>query len=202
MAAGAGVFSADGPRVWIVGRSALARAGLRALLLECDVLVAGATPELLPEPLDADVLIVLDGWSAEEALRHSSLPLLLISEGWFEVAADGRPWAWLPGDATPDELIVTLQALRLGLAVAPAAALARSLRPSQAAEPLAEPLTARESTVLQLLAEGLTNRQLAARLQLSEHTVKFHLSSIFGKLGVASRTEAIRAGTQQGLIVW
>jgi two-component system, NarL family, response regulator YdfI len=54
--------------------------------------------------------------------------------------------------------------------------------------------------VLQLLALGLSNKQIAARLSISEHTVKFHTSSIYTKLGVAGRTEAVRAGVQRGLI--
>ena len=63
-----------------------------------------------------------------------------------------------------------------------------------------ESLTPRERDVLALLADGLRNRDIAARLGVSEHTVKFHLASIFGKLGAATRTEAVRKGLQLGLI--
>ncbi len=68
------------------------------------------------------------------------------------------------------------------------------------ADPLLEPLTERESQVLQLLAQGLANKQIAASLGISEHTVKFHISSIYGKLGATSRTEAVRNGVQHGLV--
>lgn len=66
--------------------------------------------------------------------------------------------------------------------------------------PLAEPLTTREGQVLELLADGLSNRLIATRLGLSDETVKFHLSAIFGKLGVANRTEAVRQAIRRGLV--
>lgn len=65
---------------------------------------------------------------------------------------------------------------------------------------LIEPLTARELEVLVLVADGLRNREIATRLGISDHTVKFHLAAVFGKLGVSSRTEAVRRGFQLGLI--
>ncbi len=65
----------------------------------------------------------------------------------------------------------------------------------------ADELTAREMEVLQLLAEGLPNKQIAQRLGISEHTVKFHVDSILGKLGAHSRTEAVTRAARSGLIV-
>jgi DNA-binding NarL/FixJ family response regulator len=67
-----------------------------------------------------------------------------------------------------------------------------------ASEP--EPLTAREREVLVLLSRGLTNREIAARLGISAHTAKFHVSSVFGKLGAGSRAEAVSQGMRDGLI--
>ncbi|MGH9841805.1 MAG: response regulator transcription factor, partial [Blastocatellia bacterium] len=64
-----------------------------------------------------------------------------------------------------------------------------------------EPLTPREREILNLLAEGLGNKEIAGRLHISEHTVKFHVSSVFAKLGVASRTEAVTEGLRRGLIL-
>ena len=69
-----------------------------------------------------------------------------------------------------------------------------------ASVPLEEHLTPRELEVLEVLAEGLSNRAIAARLAISEHTVKFHVSSIFAKLGAENRTDAVRRGVRQGLI--
>ena len=63
-----------------------------------------------------------------------------------------------------------------------------------------EPLTPREIQVLELLAEGLPNKAIAGRLQISDQTVKFHVSSICGKLGAANRTDAVRRGVHRGLI--
>jgi NarL family two-component system response regulator YdfI len=65
---------------------------------------------------------------------------------------------------------------------------------------LDEPLTRREIDVLELLAEGLPNKAIAARLDISDQTVKFHVSSICGKLGAANRTDAVRRGVRRGLI--
>ena len=68
------------------------------------------------------------------------------------------------------------------------------------ADPPLETLTAREHDVLALVADGLSNRDIAGRLGISEHTVKFHLASIFGKLGVSTRTEAVQRGLRLGVI--
>jgi DNA-binding NarL/FixJ family response regulator len=65
---------------------------------------------------------------------------------------------------------------------------------------LQEALTARELEVLELLAAGLSNKAIAARLGISDQTVKFHVSSITGKLGVTNRTEAVRRALRLGLI--
>jgi DNA-binding NarL/FixJ family response regulator len=68
-------------------------------------------------------------------------------------------------------------------------------------EELTEPLTPREREVLRLLASGLGNKEIAAKLKISEHTAKFHVASILGKLGAASRAEAVSIGMRNGLIL-
>jgi DNA-binding NarL/FixJ family response regulator len=64
---------------------------------------------------------------------------------------------------------------------------------------VAEPLTARETEVLDLLAQGLSNKAIAARLSISDQTVKFHVASICAKLGASNRTDAVRRGLRRGL---
>jgi DNA-binding NarL/FixJ family response regulator len=69
-----------------------------------------------------------------------------------------------------------------------------------ATDALTEPLTARERDVLEHIAAGLSNKQIASVLDISEHTVKFHVSAVLGKLGVTSRAAAIRHGVRRGLV--
>ena len=73
--------------------------------------------------------------------------------------------------------------------------------PRGGVEPLSEPLTPRELEVLALVAEGLSNKAIADQLGISDQTVKFHVSSIAGKLGAVSRTDAVRRAVRRGLIV-
>lgn len=80
------------------------------------------------------------------------------------------------------------------------AVLSLAAPPGPETDPLVEALTTREQEVLALLAGGLPNRDIASALSISEHTVKFHLASIFGKLGVSTRTEAVRRGLRLGVI--
>jgi DNA-binding NarL/FixJ family response regulator len=112
----------------------------------------------------------------------------------------------LPVNAGEDELGAALRALGEGLWVG-APTLMRDLfsrdpvRVLEEADQTGETLTGREVEVLQLTAQGLPNKQIASALGISEHTIKFHLSSLYAKLGVTSRTEAVRAGVRRGLVV-
>lgn len=204
--------SPDGPRVFIVGRPALTRAGVRTLLSEQGATVVGASSSLASSdqiPPACDVVVLLDPDDLTELINAQSNPerpaLLLLSDGWPNPAPTRHVWGIVPPDAAANELWAAVQALAVGLCVLPPALLAHHERPGLQTlhdDASNELLTSREFAILQLLAEGLTNRQIAGRTTISEHTVKFHLSSIFSKLGVASRTEAIRVGAQRGLVVW
>lgn len=131
-----------------------------------------------------------------------------------------RAWGLLPLDATAEELKAAVQALYEGLVVVPQA-LSELVFPSPGvpgtdeaaddaekpgwrmnarADLQPEPLTEREGQVLQLLARGLGNKQIAVELGISEHTAKFHVSAIYSKLGAINRAEAVRTGIQRGLI--
>jgi len=105
-------------------------------------------------------------------------------------------------ETTADPLVAALTAAAQGLvAFDPSLAPLASVREGQALTTLIEPLTPRELEVLQLLAEGLPNKAIARRLDISEHTVKFHVNAILGKLGAQSRTEAVVRATRMGLIL-
>jgi DNA-binding NarL/FixJ family response regulator len=114
--------------------------------------------------------------------------------------------AVLSRDSHPREITAALEAAHDGLAVFSPEIL-DVLQPAGtelagADElPPGEPLTSRETDVLSLLAEGAGNKEIAARLGISEHTVKFHVSSILSKLGAATRTEAVTRGYKEGLIL-
>ena len=102
----------------------------------------------------------------------------------------------------PDNVLVvgeaaTLAAARVMAAESDAYVL---LAPDTRVVPLVEPLTPREREVLELVADGLSNKAIAARLGIGAETVKFHLGAILGKLGASNRTDAVRIAIQRGLI--
>ena len=213
--------------VFIVAASPLARSGLENLLVAREIVIAGSAANL--DELDANLAdlsveaILID--STGEPLEHfldslsaSGLasdfsvvflvePALLASSS---VALRGGVRAVLPNDVSPEQLVAALQAAASGLLVLhPAQAAAQVTTNGFASAParsrdlneLAEPLTPRESEVLQMLASGLGNKEIAAKLAISEHTVKFHVASILGKLGAATRTEAVSLGIRRGLVL-
>jgi DNA-binding NarL/FixJ family response regulator len=112
-------------------------------------------------------------------------------------------WGILPLTATVEQFEAALLAIASGLSIGPPAMvtfLKDSETPDQE-DPLIDPLTDRETEVLQLLARGKANKQIALDLSISEHTVKFHISSIYTKLGAGNRTEAVRFGVRRGLVL-
>jgi DNA-binding NarL/FixJ family response regulator len=113
--------------------------------------------------------------------------------------------AVLPNEISTDQLAAALQAAAAGLVVLhPAeipAAFPAAAPASQPLTELPEPLTRREREVLQMLAAGLANKEIAARLNISDHTAKFHVAAILGKLGAATRTEAVALGIRRGLVL-
>jgi DNA-binding NarL/FixJ family response regulator len=120
--------------------------------------------------------------------------------------------AALPNSATGEEIIAAVEAALAGLVVLPRNALevleddsaTQERKPESAAldhKSLTETLTPRERQILDMMAEGLGNKEIAWQLRISEHTVKFHVSSILGKLGASSRTEAVTLGLRRGLIM-
>jgi len=106
--------------------------------------------------------------------------------------------AVLRADAGPDELSAAVAATRAGLLVVDPDALAGPA--TAGADGTASALTSREVEVLEMMAEGLSNRAIAIRLKISRNTVKFHVASVLDKLRARSRTEAVAVGVRQGLI--
>ena len=98
------------------------------------------------------------------------------------------------------ELVDRAEQAEAVVSLPPAFALNGLRRDRLVAAELVEQLTKRELEVLELVANGLPNREIAHALSISEHTVKFHLASIFGKLGVSTRTEAVQRGVRLGVI--
>ena len=209
-------------RVFIVAASPLVRAGLENLLAARDVEVVGstATMETIAGQLsDAAPDVVLMDSSGEpvepmlESILASGLAadmrVVLLGDGMTAAtstdALRGGIHAALPGDISPEQLIAALQAAANGLLVLHPSHASEGLpagsAPQRALDELAESLTRRELEVLQMLAAGLSNKEIAARLSISEHTVKFHVASILGKLGAASRTEAVSLGIRRGLVL-
>jgi DNA-binding NarL/FixJ family response regulator len=114
--------------------------------------------------------------------------------------------AVLPRESTASEIHSAIQAVVNGLILLDpeiAQNLAGSVRGerNESSAEMIEDLTAREIQVLRLLAEGLGNKEIAARLGISDHTAKFHISSILAKLGASSRTEAVTIGIRMGLVL-
>jgi two-component system nitrate/nitrite response regulator NarL len=214
-------------RVLVIADNLLARAGLAALLASqqgCEVVgqISGA---LLVEetPLyRADVLVYDLGWEAAPALARlatladtdSDVPVvaLLQDENAAASAAStlrteyNMPYGLLLRDREPSDIVAALNAVTHGLMVVDPAlasnvfALASSPSPEPNTPQMME-LTPREREVLQLLSQGLPNKSIALKLDISDHTVKFHVNAIMTKLGAQSRTEAVVRATRLGLII-
>ena len=198
-------------RVGVVAAARAMRIGLREVLNDLPELsvVAEATRMDDLSADEAEVLVVASPADFERIDEtHQAILLLTDDPGEVEELFNLNlaTWGALPVNAGEDELRSAIQALAEGLWVG-APELMRDLfarKPSQKlyeVDPNAQALTNRESEVLQLTAQGLANKQIAIRLGISEHTVKFHLSSLYAKLDVTSRTEAVRAGARRGLVV-
>jgi DNA-binding NarL/FixJ family response regulator len=194
-------------RVAILAPALALRIGLHEVLRslpDVEALADSALPQELPA---ADVWVLTSADFLDELNEEQSPPLLLVTGSPEEAArlAGWPVWGVLPLDASPEEFSAVLHALAEGLwAGSPALArllLERHRLPALEEEQVFDPLTERERQVLQLTAQGLANKQIAAALEISDNTVKFHLSSLYAKLGVTSRTEAVRAGARGGLVV-
>jgi NarL family two-component system response regulator YdfI len=209
-------------QVLVLADSAVVRAGLEAMLRESGrfdpvradiplanlarvgLLRSGSQPDVVLAEISAHRLPLL----AQHVDDKSSIPLVLLmddasrSELLWAIHAGAR--AILPRAAEPAEIFAAIEAAAAGLAVFGPDEFDLLVPASSAEghhEPALEALSTRESEVLALMAQGLANKNIADRLSISEHTVKFHVSSILSKLGAGSRTEAVTRGFKDGLVV-
>jgi DNA-binding NarL/FixJ family response regulator len=200
-------------RVAVLTRSPALRAGLRAILGgDPDLTVvaeSGGLEEFDAPPGEVDVLVLASVAGRQVAALASAAAVLLLTDRPEEAQALARSasvWGVLPLGVSEEEFLAAIHALGEGLWVG-SPALVRDLLKQPARQTLAgngaviETVTEREMEVLQLIARGLPNKQIALALGISDHTVKFHLSALYAKLGATNRTEAVHIGTQQGLIV-
>jgi two-component system nitrate/nitrite response regulator NarL len=197
-------------RVLVVAAYPALRAGLVSLL---------ASDRLL-EPMVAEGVQLGDAGSAPSAIvvdysAGEPEEILSISDTFpgtalVMIGADpatdgpglsGAPVAYLPSDVDAAALAAAVRAAAAGLIVLdPTVAGATGVHAHARTSENAETLTAREQEVLLLVAEGLPNKAIARELGISEHTAKFHVGSLLGKLGAASRTEAVTLATRRGIL--
>jgi len=150
---------------------------------------------------DVDVILVHGRALGQiPALSQASVPILYLVQGETRTLRLDRASAVLRRDASLAQIRAATAALAAGLHVESLSATA--LHSDDGADfMLQEALTDREIGVLNLIAEGLTNPEIARRLSISRNTVKFHVSSIIAKLGATSRTDAVTLGMKRGLII-
>jgi len=207
-------------RVLIVAAAARTRLALESQLPRREFEVAGsvasldAAADIFENRVDVVLMEVGEGFTGEvlESLEESGLAREMPVVVLLEQAATGAVSQFLrlgvrgvlPADTEPMQMGIALNGAARGLLVlAPGeiAGVQPAVGSREFPDELVEPLTPREKEVLRLLAAGLSNKEIAARLKLSEHTVKFHVASILGKLGASSRAEAVSIGMRHGLIL-
>ncbi len=194
--------------VSVIAASSIVRAGLEALLRASPSIAVthsySSLSEVGEEAGDSILLVDLDGPDdappGSLVLTDSADPL------WLAQALRDGVRAILPRTASGAEIVAALEAVAAGLVLLHREAIAlvvpssgndiRELPPAPQ-----QPLTPRELQALRMLADGHGNKTIAWKMGISEHTVKFHVASIFSKLNVSTRTEAVTIGVRLGLIL-
>ncbi len=200
--------------VYVAAPSAVVRAGLESIVASSSTLELAGTGSIhdVEDQIDrvtADVLLLAlpplnEDWLG--TLAGYGLPVVLLAEApaphLLAAALRGNIRAVLSPDANAEEIAAAIGSAAAGLVTLEPAML-DTLAPHMraASEALDEPLTPRELEVLGMLAEGLSNKLIAHGLAISEHTVKYHVTSIMAKLHAGSRTDAVMQGIRHGLIL-
>lgn len=202
--------------VLIIADDPLARTGVATLLADQPgYLVVGQASadtnlaELL-ETYQPDIAVWDLGWEPKPSLdgvaelRNAGLSIVALvpDEASAAGALNAGAHGLLLREAESESLLAALHAVKQGLLVVdPTLGTIRPLVSEPGTASLLEELTPRELEVLHLLAEGLTNKAIAERLKISEHTAKFHVNAILGKLDAQTRTEAVARAARLGLIL-
>jgi DNA-binding NarL/FixJ family response regulator len=205
-------------RVAIRASSPVVRAGLKSLLRGYPQISVIAEAEDETDPPDSALAYLLPdvilaegdrGEDADEILGdlESGAPVILLARDPISAwaAADrSRVRAVLAEDASGAQIAAAIEAVAAGLSVFDPETIEQLplARPAHGVpDRLPEVLTPREVEVLRAMAEGLANKEIAARFNVSENTVKFHVASVMGKLGAGSRTEAVMLGVRHGIVL-
>jgi len=202
-------------RVFVIAPTPLQQAGLRTMLTSSAIEIVGES--LIPDIAqlsESDVIVIADEVLLEDAVRtipRDEMVALVVMANNEQKAFSllrslkVQSWGILPTTASALYLQGTVVSVAQGSVVFPGT-LMQSLHQEHLhvqtvqLEATDEGLTTREREVLELVSQGLSNKLIARHLQISEHTVKFHISSVSAKLGAASRTDAVRLGLRKGLI--
>ena len=207
--------AAPATRVLIVGQSGERRLALRTELVEeLDLEPANISVVELSAALRQareGVVVIIDvegeGETAGRIAERGAAVIVLAENpesNWVGQLLAAGVSGVLRRDGAGGQLAAAVQAAAAGLTALEPETLQGLMRPAMETielEPGEEELTPRETEVLGMMTEGLSNREIASTLGISEHTVKFHITSIFGKLGTSSRTEAVTEGIRRGLVL-
>jgi len=198
-------------RVFVLARSVVVRAGLESLVQSSSILeIAGAAGQIpFADLQQADVVLADLGEPQPETLDSLGklpIPVVLLvdsaDDGVHTAALRSGIRGVVSTESPAEEIEGAIEAVNAGLVViTPAGAALLLGEPRIPPEALREPLSDRELEVLGLIAEGLSNKIIAYRLSISEHTVKTHVTAILAKLGAASRTEAVTQAIRRGLVM-
>ena len=195
-------------RVLVLAPSPVARAGLESLLRGTGAVEVVGSVANWPEYSGEHTDVILADWENGDEFEITDSPpeaawvVMADDHGLSGIAEALRSGirAVLSRHSSASQIVAAVEAAAAGFVVLQPGDLDGLLVNPQPAS-LAEPLTPREVEVLGMLAEGQSNKSIAHRLGISEHTVKFHVTSIMGKLDAGSRTEAVTRGIRQGLIM-
>ena len=197
-------------RLMIAAPSAVMRAGLETLAASSPcVEVAGSFADLSAiEDVRPDVVLTSMAVEDIPPPADGNAPAIVLLTGdpqpaWTQEALRLGVRGVLSRDASAAEILAAVEAAASGMAVIDPRELESLLRVAAPVPMAAEavPLTARELEVLRMMAEGAANKAIAWKLNISEHTVKFHVAAILGKLHASSRTEAVTMGVRRGMIL-